>query len=71
MRGARIILTLICIYLVSYAAIRMAWAEVWAQDGKLYVIFPESPVALYYAFRPLSVLDARLTGMGTHLGPHR
>jgi hypothetical protein len=64
-------ITLVCIYLASYAAIRMAWAEVWAQDGKMYVIFTESPVAFYYTFRPLSVLDEHLTGMGTHIGPHR
>ncbi|GHC46032.1 hypothetical protein [Neogemmobacter tilapiae] len=71
MRVGRIILTLISLYLISFLVIRMAWAEVWAQDGKIYVILPESPLALYYAFRPLSMLDESLTGMGTHIGPHQ
>lgn len=46
-------------------------AEVWANDGQTYVIFPEDVPALYYAYRPLSYLDGAFTGMRFHIGPHR
>lgn len=59
------------VYLISYAAFRQANIEIWEKDQKAYVIFPESPVALYYFYRPLSYIDSKLTGMNFHIGPHR
>ena len=55
MKRAAMILALL--YLVGYEAIRYTSAEVWEKDGQTYVIFPESPIALYYAYRPLTYLD--------------
>jgi hypothetical protein len=60
------------LYVGSYLAFRQAAAETWDQDGRSYVIFPAGTGAgLYYFWRPLSYVDGRLTGMGTHIGPHR
>lgn len=67
----RILLVILLIYVAGYAALRVTRAEVWEQDGQSYVIFPENMIVLYYAFRPLSYLDAMLTGMGAHIGPHQ
>jgi hypothetical protein len=60
-------------YVVGYVAFREARAEVWARDQQRYVIFPEGPLGrmLYYAWRPLSYADGALTGMRSHIGPHR
>ncbi len=67
----RVLLIAIVIYIASYAVFRTMNAEVWANDGQTYVIFPEDVPALYYAYRPLSYLDSALTGMRFHIGPHR
>jgi hypothetical protein len=61
----------IALYLITYAAFRASRTEVWARDGKPYVIYPAGATALYYLFRPLSYADAALTGTQTHVGPHR
>jgi hypothetical protein len=68
---ARITMLLAVAYAAAYVAFRAFNTEVWAADGKPYVIFPEGLVPVYYAFRPLSYLDNVLTGMGAHIGPHR
>ena len=69
---ARILNVVMAVYCVGYLAFRKARAEVWPKDGQTYVIFPEQGgLALYYLWRPLSYLDARLTGTRTHIGPHR
>lgn len=67
----RWILVLAVLYLVGYGVIRTTGQEVWARDGQTYVIFPSEPIALWYAYRPLTLLDARVTGMRFHIGPHR
>lgn len=61
----------LAVYLGSYTLFRRSHVEVWEKNGCPYVIFPKDRIALYYVFRPLSWLDARLTGMGFHIGPHR
>lgn len=66
----KIIIILFGVYLLSYAAIRVLNAETWEKDQQVYVIFPKSPIAIYYLFRPLSYLDAKVTGMKFHIGPH-
>ncbi len=67
----RMMISLVALYLAGYAVLRIANAEVWDQDGRTYVVFPASPIALYYAYRPLMYLDSTLTGMRFHVGPHR
>ncbi len=56
-------------YAGSYLAFKATHTEVWSRDDQSYVIFPGR--LSYYAFRPLSYLDARLTGMRFHIGPHQ
>ena len=67
----RLIVALIILYPLSYAGFRALNTEVWSEDQKAYVIYPEKPLLLYYVFRPLSYLDGYLTGMGSHIGPHQ
>lgn len=65
-----LIVVAILLYVVSYLGFRTAYQEVRQQDGKVYVIFPPQYPALYYFFRPLSLLDGAITGMQFHIGPH-
>jgi hypothetical protein len=67
----RTALLLFAAYVVAYIAFRLLNTEVWAADGKAYVIFPANFTPIYYAFRPLSYADGMLTGMGAHIGPHQ
>ena len=41
-----------------------------SRDGHNYVILPQSHL-VYYVYRPLTYIDAHLTGMRFHIGPHR
>ena len=63
------VILLLGAYLISYIAYRQASIEVWERNGTEYVIFSEDKI-LYYVYRPLSIIDARLTGMQFHIGPH-
>jgi hypothetical protein len=65
-----LLVALVIVYIGSYAWFRSSHVERWDRDGRDYVIFPQQP-ALYYLYRPLTYLDARLTGMRFHIGPHR
>jgi hypothetical protein len=56
-------------YGAGYLAVRSTYAETWAADGAVYVIFPVDGW-LYYLFRPATYIDATLTGQQFHLGPH-
>jgi len=56
-------------YVAFYVVYRGGHREVWTGDGKTYVILGSR--ITWYAFRPLSYVDARATGMRFHLGPHR
>jgi len=71
MRLIKFTLILLVIYIASYAVFRTVNAEVWSEDGRKYVIFTEGNSTLYYVYRPLSYLDAMLTGTGAHIGPHQ
>jgi hypothetical protein len=62
------IAVLIVLYVAGYLAVRQTYSEVWERDGKVYVLFPSS--GIYYLFRPVTYLDAALTGMRFHIGPH-
>jgi len=63
------LVVLMIIYIGSYLWFRSGHMERWDHDGRDYIIFPQP--ALYYLYRPLTYLDARLTGMSFHIGPHR
>ncbi len=67
----RIVMAVVVIYLLGYGALRLLNAEVWDRDGHTYVLFPKSPIALYYIYRPMTYLDSALTGMRFHIGPHQ
>jgi len=59
------------VYTAAYISFRLTHTQVWERDGKPYVIFPKDAPMVYYVFRPLSYVDAALTGMQFHIGPHR
>ena len=61
---------LLAVYVASYRWFRATHVERWERDGRDYVIFPQS-AALYYFYRPLTYVDAKLTGMRFPIGPHR
>lgn len=65
------LLWFLLLYGLGYLGIRFSGMQRSPQDGQMYVIFPESPILVYYLYRPLSWLDARLTGQKFHIGPHR
>ena len=68
----RLVVFLLFIYVASYSVFRVTHTEVWERDGKPYVIFPTGyGMALYFLWRPLTYVDASMTGMRFHIGPHR
>jgi hypothetical protein len=64
------ILILGLVYFLGYILIRQTKQEIWERDGKIYVIFPEDKF-LYYLYRPLSLIDEKVTGIRFHIGQHR
>ncbi len=64
------VLILGLIYISGYVLVRQTHQEVWERDGKNYVIFPEDKI-LYYLFRPLTIIDEKVTGINFHIGQHR
>lgn len=62
---------LILLYVLSYVLFRHSHTEIWAHDGKAYLIFPQRSPGLYYFYRPVMYADGALTGMRFHIGPHR
>ena len=57
------------VYLTAYVAYRATHVQVWERDNHPYVIFGSR--VSYYAFRPITYLDAAITGIGFHIGPHQ
>lgn len=71
MRRSAIILVLILLfYVFSYIIFRQYNQEIWERDNQTYVIFSENKI-LYYLFRPLVLIDGKLTAMQFHIGQHR
>jgi hypothetical protein len=64
------ILVVIAMYVGTYIWLRTSHVERWDRDGYDYVILSQSTV-VYYICRPLTYIDAHLTGMRFHIGPHR
>jgi len=60
----------LALYVGFYLSFRSSHQEVWRKDGKAYVIFPSGQPVIYYLFRPLTVVDSKLTSMNFHIGPH-
>jgi hypothetical protein len=57
------------LYLGTYLWYRAANTEVWARDGRSYVIFGSR--LTYYFYRPAAYIDGTITEMGFHIGPHQ
>jgi hypothetical protein len=70
-RSIWIVIVVLALYAGSYCLLRVRCVEVWARDGRPYLIIPSGSPWLYYLYRPLMYLDAAVTGMRFHIGPHR
>lgn len=68
-RSFVIVLIVGAIYTGTYIWLRTSHVERWNRDGHNYVILPQSRL-VYYLYRPLTYIDAHLTGMRFHIGPH-
>jgi hypothetical protein len=64
-----IVLLVAAVYIGTYIWLRTSHVERWDRDGNNYVILPESGF-VYYVYRPLTIIDAHLTGMRFHTGPY-
>jgi len=70
-RMAFLLVVLTACYVGGYIAFRLSAVERWMMDGADYVIFSQDQAYLYYLWRPLTYVDAILTGMRFHIGPHQ
>jgi hypothetical protein len=68
-RGWLLGAAVVALYLGGYLVYRVTHVQVWQADDRAYVMFG-SRVA-WYLLRPVSRLDAAVTGMRFHLGAHR
>ncbi|MCE3289648.1 MAG: hypothetical protein K0R83_1660 [Caulobacter sp.] len=59
-------------YLGGYAWFRETQTRTWIRDQQKYVIYPANLPGrmLYYAWRPLSLVDKALTGRSSRIGNH-
>ncbi|MDQ3635951.1 MAG: hypothetical protein ACR2MD_09240 [Aridibacter sp.] len=64
------ILTIVLLYFSGYIIFRQTNMEIWEEDENAYVIFPENKI-LYYVYRPVSLIDGKITGMRFHIGRHQ
>jgi hypothetical protein len=62
---------LVLVYMMGYVMFRQTHIKKWDKDGHDYVIFPKTQMWMYYTFRPITIIDSKVTGMGFHIGPHR
>ena len=69
-RSILLLFVLVLVYVASYAWFLSTHIERWDPGGLNYIIFPQSS-ALYYFYGPLTYIDARLTDIRFHIGPHR
>lgn len=69
-RSAIILVLILSFYVFSYIIFRQRNQEIWEKDNQTYVIFPENKI-LYYIYRPLVLIDGKLTAMQFHIGQHR
>jgi hypothetical protein len=72
MKARTVIAVVLAVYVLGYLNFRTTHQEVWLKDQQTYVIFSTGiGKALYYLWRPLEMIDAQLTGMNFHIGPHQ
>ena len=64
-----VVVLLAAVYVGTYMWLRTSHVEHWDRDGHNYVILPQSRL-IDYVYRPLTYIDAHLTGMRFHIGPH-
>ncbi|RYF95440.1 MAG: hypothetical protein EON95_01405 [Caulobacteraceae bacterium] len=59
-------------YVGGYVWFRETQSRTWIRDQQKYVIYPVNlpGKALYYAWRPLGLIDRALTGRGSRIGNH-
>ncbi len=76
MRLPRRTLVLLVIALLAYVGgyvwFRQTQTRTWIRDQRQYVIYPVNlpGKALYYAWRPLSLIDQAVTGRQSRIGNH-
>jgi hypothetical protein len=61
-RFSVIVLLVAAVYIGTYICLRTSHVDRWDRDVHNYVILPESRL-IYYVYRPLTYIDAHLTGM--------
>jgi hypothetical protein len=70
-RTTRLVILALALYVGAYIIFRQTHIEVWERDKQAYVIFPDGyGVALHYLWRALLYVDAAVTTMRFHIGPH-
>ncbi|MDB5470283.1 MAG: hypothetical protein JWR84_1843 [Caulobacter sp.] len=59
-------------YAGGYVAFRQTQTRTWIRDQQKYVIYPANlpGKALYYAWRPLALIDQAATGRNSRIGNH-
>ena len=59
-------------YVGGYAWFRETQTRTWIRDQQKYVIYPVNlpGKALYYAWRPLALIDQAVTGRQSRIGNH-
>jgi hypothetical protein len=76
MRLPRRTLVLLVVAVVAYASgyvvFRETQTRTWIRDQQKYVIYPANLPgrALYYAWRPLGLIDKAVTGRNSRVGNH-
>jgi hypothetical protein len=67
-----LILVAVVTYVGGYVWFRESQTRTWIRDKQQYVIYPDNlpGEALYWAWRPLGLIDKALTGRNSRIGNH-
>ena len=66
----RALCILLVLYVTSYIVLRSLWTHRVQDNKKIEMQFPKDQGWLHAAYSPLCHLDAALSGMTFHIGPH-
>lgn len=66
----RALCVLFILYVTSYIVLRSLWTHRVQDNKKIEMQFPKDQGWLHAVFSPLCHLDAALSGMTFHIGPH-
>ena len=66
----RALCVVVILYVTSYIVLRSLWTLRVQDNKKIEMQFPKSQGWLHGVFSPLCHLDASLSGMTFHIGPH-